>query len=131
MARENESSRNWGATVWPLVTGLAVGFLVGRETGNGRGRESASAEPKSADTPAAAVKMPAKVYKSQSEFPSGWLKETDLASVAGISFAGMNDGQKTTALQAMNERNCECGCGMGSIATCVKILLIDPRLNFV
>ena len=29
MARENESSRNWGATVWPLVTGLAVGFLVG------------------------------------------------------------------------------------------------------
>jgi protein-disulfide isomerase len=122
MARENESSRNWGATVWPLVTGLAVGFLVGRETGNGRGRESASAEPKTADTPAAAVaaKMPAKVYKSQAEFPSGWLKETDLASVAGISFAGMNDGQKTTALQAMNERNCECGCGMGSIATCVK-----------
>jgi protein-disulfide isomerase len=122
MARENESSRNWGATVWPLVTGLAVGFLVGRETGNGRGRESASAEPKTADTPSAAVavKMPAKVYKSQAEFPSGWLKETDLASVAGISFAGMNDGQKTTALQAMNERNCECGCGMGSIATCVK-----------
>ena len=122
MARENESSRNWGATVWPLVTGLAVGFLVGRETGNGRGRESASAEPKTGDTPAAAVaaKMPAKVYKSQAEFPSGWLKETDLASVAGISFAGMNDGQKTTALQAMNERNCECGCGMGSIATCVK-----------
>jgi protein-disulfide isomerase len=32
----------------------------------------------------------------------------------------MNDGQKTTALQAMNERNCECGCNMGSIATCVK-----------
>jgi protein-disulfide isomerase len=122
MARENESSRTWGATVWPLVTGLAVGFLVGRETGNGRGRESASAEVKGADAPAAAVaaKMPAKVYKSQAEFPSGWLKESDLTSVAGISFAGMNDGQKTTALQAMNERNCECGCGMGSIATCVK-----------
>jgi len=122
MARENESSRNWGATVWPLVTGLAVGFLVGRETGNGKGRESASAEPKTADAPAAAVaaKMPAKVYKSQTEFPSGWLKDSDLTSVAGISFDGMNDGQKTTALQAMNERNCECGCGMGSIATCVK-----------
>jgi len=122
MARENESSRNWGATVWPLVTGLAVGFLVGRETGNGKGRESASAEPKTADAPAAAVaaKMPAKVYKSQTEFPSGWLKDSDMTSVAGISFDGMNDGQKTTALQAMNERNCECGCGMGSIATCVK-----------
>ncbi len=123
MARENESSRNWGATVWPLVTGLAVGFLVGRETGTGRGRESATAEPKGGDTAAAAAvaaKMPAKVYKTQAEFPSGWLKDTDLASVAGVSFAGLNDAQKTTALQAMNERNCECGCGMGSIATCVK-----------
>jgi len=119
MARENESSRNWGATVWPLVTGLAVGFLVGRETGAGRGRETATAEPKTAETPSAvaAAKQPAKVYKSQTEFPSGWLKETDLTSVAGISFDGMNDGQKTTALQAMNERNCECGCNMGSIAT--------------
>ncbi len=122
MVRENESSRNWGATVWPLVTGLAVGFLVGRETGNGRGRESATAEPKAGDAPSAVVaaKLPAKVYKSQAEFPSGWLKDTDLTSVAGISFDGMNDGQKTTALQAMNERNCECGCNMGSIATCVK-----------
>jgi len=122
MARENESSRNWGATVWPLVTGLAVGFLVGRETGNGRGRETATAEAKAGDTPSAAVaaKMPAKVYKSQAEFPSGWLKDSDLTSVAGISFDGLSDAQKTTALQAMNERNCECGCGMGSIATCVK-----------
>ena len=120
MARENESSRNWGATVWPLVTGLAVGFLVGRETGTGHSRESASAEAKG-DVPAAvAAKTPAKVYKSQAEFPSGWLKDTDLTSVAGISFDGLNDAQKTTALQAMNERNCECGCGMGSIATCVK-----------
>ncbi len=121
MARENESSRNWGATVWPLVTGLAVGFLVGRETGVGRSRESATAEAKAGDTPSAvAAKLPAKIYKSQGEFPAGWLKETDLTSVAGISFDGMNDGQKTTALQAMNERNCECGCNMGSIATCVK-----------
>jgi hypothetical protein len=64
MPRENESSRNWGATVWPLVTGLAVGFLVGRETGTGKGHESATAEAKGgADAPAAAVavKMPAKV----------------------------------------------------------------------
>src|SRR5882757_9621674 len=106
MARENESSRNWGATVWPLVTGLAVGFLVGRETGTGHSREIATAEPKAAaDAPsaAAAVKLPAKVYKNQTEFPSGWLKEADLTSVAGLSFAGLTDGQKTTALQAMNE----------------------------
>ena len=124
MARENEASRNWGATVWPLVTGLAVGFLVGRETGNGGGarpHDGATADTKGAgDTPSAAAKLPAKVYKSQSEFPAGWLKESDLSAVAGLSFAGMTDAQKTTALQALNERNCECGCGMGSIATCVK-----------
>jgi protein-disulfide isomerase len=124
MARENESSRNWGATVWPLVTGLAVGFLVGRETGTpggGRPHDVATADSKGADDgPAAAVKLPAKVYKSQSEFPAAWLKETDLSTVAGVSFAGMTDAQKTIALQSMNERNCECGCGMGSIATCVK-----------
>src|SRR4051812_10053869 len=120
MARENESSRNWGATVWPLITGLAVGFLVGRETGGGgRPRETAAGEPKGAEAPAAAAtKLPDKIYKSQTEFPSSWLKEADLASVANLSFAGLSDGQKTTALQAMNERNCECGCGMGSIATC-------------
>ncbi|HET6150470.1 MAG TPA: thioredoxin domain-containing protein [Polyangia bacterium] len=123
MARENESSRNWGATVWPLITGLAVGFLVGRETGGGagHGRETAAADSKGGDAPAAAAtKLPAKIYKSQAEFPSGWLKETDLSSVADLSFAGLSEGQKTTALQAMNERNCECGCGMGSVALCVK-----------
>src|SRR5262249_60567239 len=54
------------------------------------------------------------------EFPAGWVKSADLASVAGLSFAGLTDAQKTTALQVMNERDCECGCGMGKIGTCVK-----------
>jgi protein-disulfide isomerase len=111
--------------VWPLVTGLAVGFLVGRETGGGAGgraRETAAVEPGSrgGDAPAPSAKLPAKIYQSQSEFPAGWLKESDLASVASLSFAGLTEGQKTTALQVMNERDCECGCGMGKIATCVK-----------
>jgi protein-disulfide isomerase len=128
MVREPDQARHWGANIWPLITGLAVGFLVGRETGSGAGgratETAASADSKAAaEAPAAApaaAKLPAKVYKSQGEFPTGWLKETDLASVSGISFAGLTDGQKTTALQAMNERDCECGCGMGKIATCVK-----------
>src|SRR5262245_58305917 len=108
---------NWGVTIWPLVTGLAVGFLVGRETaggsksGSGGGSESAAVPAGAAAVPAG-TKMPAKIYKNQSEFPAGFLKETDLASVSGISFAGLSDGQKVTALQAMNERDCECGCGM-------------------
>ena len=52
--------------------------------------------------------------------PRAGPKEADLASVDGVSFAGLTDGQKTTALQALNERDCECGCGMGKIAGCLK-----------
>src|SRR4029077_16002156 len=97
--------------------------------GGGRPRETAAGETKGADTPAAAVatKLPDKIYKSQTEFPSSWLKEADLASVANLSFAGLSDTQKTTALQAMNERNCECGCGMGSVALCAKKDTNCPR----
>jgi protein-disulfide isomerase len=123
MARESEQSRQWVSNLWPLITGLAVGFLVGRETGGGPSRSAeraAKGGDKGAETVPAGTKMPAKLYKSQGEFPSGWLKETDLTSVSTISFAGLTDAQKTTALQAMNERDCECGCGMGKISTCVK-----------
>jgi protein-disulfide isomerase len=126
MVREPEQPRLLGANIWPLIAGLAIGFIVGRETGRAGGESAANegskagAEAPAAAPAAAAAKLPAKVYKAQGDFPSGWLKEADLASVAGISFAGLTDGQKTTALQAMNERDCECGCGMGKIATCVK-----------
>jgi protein-disulfide isomerase len=127
MAQQSEPSpsRNWAATIWPLITGLAVGFLVGRETSGGvRSGASASADSapaeKAADNVPAGTKLPAKIYKSQGDFPADWVKEADLASVTSISFAGMTDGQKTTALQAMNERNCECGCGMGKIGACLK-----------
>jgi protein-disulfide isomerase len=64
--------------------------------------------------------MPAKIYHSESEFPEGWTKLADLASVTGVSFDGLTAPQKVTALQALNERDCECGCGMGKIAGCLK-----------
>jgi protein-disulfide isomerase len=70
--------------------------------------------------PAAGVAAPSKIYKSESEFPAGWLKSADLATVAGLSWDGATDAQKATAMQALNERNCECGCGMGSVAVCAK-----------
>ncbi|HEX7466302.1 MAG TPA: thioredoxin domain-containing protein [Usitatibacter sp.] len=125
MAQNSDSPRApaWAATIWPLVTGLAVGFLVGRETGSrgsaGGGGSEAAAE-KGSDKAPAGTKMPAKIYKAESEFPSGWMKEADLASVTSVSFAGMTPGQKVTTLQALNERDCECGCGMGKIAGCLK-----------
>jgi protein-disulfide isomerase len=126
MAQEREPSRpahSWGVTIWPLITGLAVGFLVGRETSGGThggGSTEAAAEKTTGGEVPAGTKMPAKIYKSQGDFPAGWIKEADLASVTSISFAGLNESQKVTALQAMNERDCECGCGMGKIGTCLK-----------
>jgi len=125
MAQNGDSPRPpaWTATLWPLVTGLAVGFLVGRETGGhgsaGSGSADTAAE-KASDKVPAGTKMPDKIYKSESEFPAGWTKEADLASVTTVSFAGLSSAQKVTALQALNERDCECGCGMGKIAGCLK-----------
>src|SRR5215471_11840730 len=128
MAHDSNSSRSGSsltATLWPLITGLAVGFLAGRETagsGSARSVETTAevAAPSAAGTVPAGTKMPARIYKSQSEFPADWTKESDLTSVTSVSFAGLTDAQKTTALQAINERDCECGCGMGKIAGCLK-----------
>jgi len=124
MAQETNSSRPaWTAAIWPLVTGLAVGFLVGRETGNhgaSGGASADSASDKAGETVPAGTKMPAKIYHSESEFPEGWTKSADLASVTGVSFDGLTPQQKVTVLQALNERDCECGCGMGKIAGCLK-----------
>src|SRR3954463_13295563 len=124
MAHETNSSRPaWTAAIWPLVTGLAVGFLVGRETGNhgaSGGASADSASDKGSEAVPSGTKMPAKIYHSESEFPEGWTKLADLASVTGVSFDGLTAPQKVTALQALNERDCECGCGMGKIAGCLK-----------
>ncbi len=125
----NDSS-NKGSNIWPwaLVTGLAVGFLVGREMGGRGGSGSAESD----ERPHAAATAPANapggtVYKSESQFPPSWLKSTDLATVSGVNFDGMTDAQKAAALQALNERNCECGCSFGTIANCAKKDSSCPR----
>jgi protein-disulfide isomerase len=126
MASDSPSKVNT-ANIWPwaLAVGLLAGFLVGREMGPRQGSAGDDSEPAAAPTaaaPAAAPSggVPAKVYKAESEFPSGWMKSAELTGVAGLSWDGLTAGQKTTAMQAMNERNCECGCGMGSVAICAK-----------
>jgi protein-disulfide isomerase len=120
MANETTSTPSTprsSANIWlALVAGLAVGFAVGREMG-ARSAGSASDE---AAAPKPAVAAAGAKYKSEAQFPAGWFKSADLASVAGVSFAGLSDGQKAVALQALNERRCECGCGMESIAKCSK-----------
>ena len=123
MAQSSGSGRGSSviSIIWPLITGLAVGFLIGREVGgprhDGAGGGSGSAV---ADKAAAGTKMPAKIYKSDAEFPDGWMKEADFAGVTTFSLAGLTAPQKVTVLQALNERDCECGCGMGHIAGCIK-----------
>ena len=123
MAQSSGSGRGSSviSVIWPLITGLAVGFLIGREVGgprhDGAGGGSGSAV---ADKAPAGTKMPAKIYKSDAEFPDGWTKEADLAGVTTFSLAGLTAPQKVTVLQALNERDCECGCGMGKIAGCIK-----------
>jgi protein-disulfide isomerase len=119
----NETIQRGGANIWlALVAGLAVGFAVGREMGNrsGGGHE---AEP----VKVAAGAPTGSTYKSESQFPAKWLKSTDLAAVKGVSFDGMTDGQKAAALQVLNERHCECGCNMDSIADCAKRDSSCPR----
>src|SRR6187551_1217296 len=121
MAQNDSSSRSpaWIVTVWPLLTGLAIGFLVGREVGNNRGGGSQTAEVAGSKAPAG-TKMPAKIYKAESEFPADWTKSADLASVTTVSLTDLTPAQKTTVMQALNERDCECGCGMGKVAGCIK-----------
>jgi protein-disulfide isomerase len=123
---EPSTGRSFTATLWPLLTGLAFGYIIGNKTagvgGSSETAEVARAEKadKGSDKAVPAdTKLPAKIYKSQSEFPEGWTKESDLKNVTSVSFAGLTDAQKVTALQALNERDCECGCGMGKLAGCL------------
>ena len=103
--------------VWPLIAGLAIGFAVGRE-GYRLGPNGHGAAPEGSAAFIAADNAKAS-YASQAAFPPGWLKDSDLGSSASL-LTGLTDAQKVSVMQALNERNCECGCGMGSLATCLK-----------
>ena len=118
----NETVQRGGANIWlALVAGLAVGFVLGQNIGP-RSRGGDKDEP--AQKVAAA---PGSTYKTEAQFPEKWLKSADLAAVKGVSFAGVSDAQKVIALQVLNERKCECGCNMESVASCAKHDTSCPR----
>src|SRR5687767_2971488 len=121
----NETITRGGANVWlALVAGLAVGFAVGREMGVRSGGGDKGEPTKVA---ANAPNAPTTAYKSEAQFPAKWMKSSDLTSVKGANFAGLSDGQKAMALQVLNERPCECGCKMESVAECSKKDTSCPR----
>jgi protein-disulfide isomerase len=114
-----ESTPRNSASIWlALAAGLAVGFAVGREMGPRGG--GGGSEPVAAAARPAAAAPSGTTYNSEGQFPAAWLKAADLTAVKGVTFDGLSDGQKATALQALNERKCNCGCGMESIAICAK-----------
>jgi hypothetical protein len=108
--------------VWALVAGLAVGFAVGREA-HRFGGPSSTATQAAADSSAqafmAAESAPSRGYATEAQFPSGWVKSTDLPN-ADTLFAGLDTAQKTKVMQALNERDCTCGCAFGRLATCLQ-----------
>jgi len=129
----SQDNKTSGSKIWPwaLATGLAFGFVIGREVGSRTGGTGPGAPAAVAPSPlaaaVAAAAVPARVYAGEAEFPSGWLKAADLTGVAGLSMDGLSDAQKVTVMQALNERTCECGCGLGSFAVCVKKDTACPR----
>jgi hypothetical protein len=92
-------------TIWALVTGLAVGFLVGHEWSGGKG---GGGEPSKAGATA----------NGPTAIPSDWITEKDINATE--QFAGLTPQQRYAALKVLNERPCDCGCPHGSTIKCKK-----------
>ena len=107
--------------VWALVAGLAIGFAGGREVYRLGGANSATQAAPDSSAFIAAENPPSntKGYASEAEFPSGWVKSTDLNNADTI-LAGLDAAQKAKVMQALNERDCTCGCPFGRLATCLQ-----------
>ncbi len=96
--------------IWVLVSGLAVGFLIGREFGarSGGSRPSDDAAQTTKTNAAAAP----------GEIPSTWLKAEEFG--AADAMKDLTPAQKYLVLKVMNEKPCDCGCPHGSFAKCKK-----------
>ena len=91
-------------TVWALVNGLAVGFLIG-STPNG-----------DALGPGGTL-APWYASGSQRAVPPDWLTEKDLK--ADDKFAGLTPAAAASSRsRSINEKPCDCGCPHGIVAKC-------------
>jgi hypothetical protein len=104
-------------TIWALVTGLAVGYIIGREftsrpaaTGGGESGPVATA-PHTHDSAGGGG-------GAGGPIPSTWIKEDEIGATS--DFAALTPAQRYIALKVLNERPCDCGCPHGSVAKCKK-----------
>jgi hypothetical protein len=92
-------------TIWALITGLAVGVLIGRSWSPGSsGTTAPGAQATTATGPTA--------------IPPDWITEKDCGAVE--QFKDLTPQQRYAALKVLNERPCDCGCPHGSVAKCKK-----------
>jgi protein-disulfide isomerase len=100
-------------SVWILISGLAVGFIVGQRFGSsgggGGGGSDARAGGKAQATTANA---------GPTQIPSSWIAEGDFGATA--DFKDLTPAQRYQALKVLNEKPCDCGCPHGSVALCKK-----------
>jgi protein-disulfide isomerase len=66
-------------------------------------------------------------YRSQRDFPEHWVQSSALTGIPGVDMEALNEAQKTRAMQALNERDCDCGCNKGSLAVCTQSDRLCPR----
>ena len=99
-------------TIWVLISGLAVGALIGQalprigggSTGGEKSETAAKPNTLAAATP--------------TEIPAGWLSADDLKATDKL--AGLTAQQKYSVLRVMNEKPCDCGCPHGTTGKCLK-----------
>jgi len=97
-------------TLWVLVAGLAIGFILGRELPRGKGGgDGPGAKPEATATSATA---------RPGDIPATWLRE-DVFSRAKDKFAGLTPAQRLNVLKFVNEKKCGCGCPH-TVAQCLK-----------
>lgn len=98
-------------TIWVLVSGLAVGFLIGREFG--KKGDDTGGKPSSEAAQSAKGKE-----ASPTETPSTWIKAEEIGGADLIK--GLTPAQVYLVNKAMNDKPCDCGCPHGNFAKCKK-----------
>ncbi len=112
-------------TIWALITGLAIGFIVGREFTRGGSSSSSTAASDSSDTKGSGSSGKTFGQLGKTDIPADWIKESDFG--AADQFASLTAAQRYVALKVLNERPCDCGCPHGSVAKCKKEDPACPR----